>query len=191
MHDLREAVDGLVETVVVPVDEDENPSALGLGEKRVQTCGRHRQAERIGFRRDEVACGIGRQPSRPLHVPDLALRVRRQRNRDIGEGKAVRTFAREHLAGLGALGAAGRGDEKLDLARPRRRRLCRNEDVAHRSAAPGKQRPGDEKDQGLNYKAIDRNAPRLPDRLRHARAASTSFLASSPPKKLPILAPHP
>ncbi len=123
MDDLREPKDRLGEKRVEAMDEDQRLTLRRLGDARVEAAHRLLLIERIGAQRDEFVGGIAGQGVRPLHLADLARAIRRNGDRDIGEGEAFSALAGEEIAGLRALGAACRGDEQFDARRPGHPRL--------------------------------------------------------------------
>ena len=95
MRDLREAVDRLLEAGFVAVHEDQHVGARRLGDPLVEIRARFLQVQAVGAGRYEIAPGIAGRRSRPLHLADLAHRIGRNRNRDVGEGEADRALAAE------------------------------------------------------------------------------------------------
>ena len=96
VRDLREAVDRLLEAGVVAVHEDQHVAARRLGDPLVEIRARFLQVHAVGAGRYEITRGIAGRRSRPLHLADLAHRIGRNRNRDVGEGEADRALAAEH-----------------------------------------------------------------------------------------------
>ena len=121
MRDLGKAVDGLLEARVVAVHEDEDVPRRRLREPRVERRARLVEGHRLGAQRDEILGGIAGPRTRPLHFADLALRIGRDRNVDVGEMQPERTLAAKHHAGLDDGRARGR-DQHVDMGGARRPR---------------------------------------------------------------------
>ena len=117
MNNLREAIDGLLETGIEAVDEDENPAARRALDARIEACLRLGQVHAIGAQDGEVTFRIGRQRGRKRDVPWLARAGRRDRHDDIGEIQPTPSRASEHDARRLKHGRAGCRHKEIDLAR--------------------------------------------------------------------------
>ena len=115
VHDLREAEDRIVEAVVEAVDEDQHLAFRRGPQGAMEPGERLRAVDHVGLERHELRGRIARYLLRPLHLADLPGVRRRDRDRDVGEGRRWSPVAREHLRRLGTL--AGGGDQHVDPAR--------------------------------------------------------------------------
>ena len=73
MHDLREAIDRLLEARVVAVDEDENLMLRRLANARVEGGDGGVLVEDGGFDRRELTHRVRSRTFRPLHFADRAI----------------------------------------------------------------------------------------------------------------------
>jgi hypothetical protein len=146
MRDLRKTVDRLLEAVVVAVHEQQNTAAGQFREPPVEPADRAFRIHPVGADRDEVMRGIAGQAARPLHIANAARGVRRNGNRDIGEGQAAAALAREHFTGRRAFSPACRRNQHIDTARARRRlKGFGGSQKARRTAGATRKREGDRK----------------------------------------------
>ena len=164
VNDLGEAIDGLLETSVVAVDENEDLVSGSPFHPCVEFGLRAGEIHAVSPQRDEVVRGIARRPRRPLDLAELAGMVRRDRDDDVGEVETLPARSAKHDAGRIDDGSAGRGHEEVDRAGARRARSD-NEIAVRTTGAPGDERRQADHD--------DRGGARPPRRRRIADDALT------------------
>ena len=143
MNNLRETIDGFLETSVEAVDEDEDPAARNPPDARIEIGLCLSQVHAIGAKDGEVTLRIGGQRGWERDIPRLAGAGRRDRHDDIGEIESSPPRASEHDArGLSHRGACRR-DKEVDPARVRRAGSNDECPVGTAGAACGGRRQGD------------------------------------------------
>ncbi len=135
MDDLREAVDGVLEAVVEAVDENEHAAVRAFADRSIEPGLGSIPGQVVRLQRREISGRIGRKFFRPGNLADLA--DRRDRDRDICEGRGARPFAREHFS-RHLRTATGGGDQHVDLARRGRAVGDRRQHAFRMPAAAGK-----------------------------------------------------
>ena len=98
MNDLREAIDGFLETGVEAVDEDENPAPGNPPDPLVEFCLRLRQVDAVGPQDHEIALWIAGDRGRQRNVAGPARAVRRDRHDNVGEIEPTSSRSAEHDA---------------------------------------------------------------------------------------------
>jgi len=98
VHDLREAVDGVVKPVVESVDKDKNFASSPLFCRVRNGGGEGSLVEIVGGRRHEIALRISRQRCRVLNLTRLAGTFRWNRYSHRGIGDIFSALAAEHVA---------------------------------------------------------------------------------------------
>ena len=147
MNDLRETIDGFLETGIEAVDEEENPAARHALDARIEIGPRLGQVHAIGAQDGEVTLRIGRQRRGERNVPRLAGACRRNRDDDIGEIESVPARAAEHHARRLNHGRTRRRNKEIDPARVRRARADDQRAIRAAGAAGGERRQPYDTDQ--------------------------------------------
>lgn len=101
-NDLREAINGVLETVVEPVDEYQDAAVGTLPYRRVEPGVGFVPGKVVRVEGGEIGHRVGRKPLRPGDFTDLA--DGRDRYRHVRKRRRSRSFSREHLSRM--LGAA-------------------------------------------------------------------------------------
>jgi hypothetical protein len=185
VHDLREAIDRLLEPRVEAMDEDENLMPRRADNPGVEIRFRLSQVHSIGAQSDEIVLRIAGRRGRQLNIAGLARLVRGDRHDDICEIELSSSRAAEHNPRRLQNRRARCRYEDVNLARARRRRP--DDKTAIRSAgAAGDQHREAEKAEG--------RAPRTPRRRfldRRAQATRRTPAQPQPPDQSTLKSARP